>query len=81
MASDPAPLPAGPLFKDFSNTWFDEHSIEWRRSHIKSLLSTLNGRLIPHFGGRVVGSITKSDVLEFRASLAKVKGRGKQEGL
>jgi integrase len=29
----------------------------------------------------VVGSITKSDALEFRATLAKVKGRGKQEGL
>ena len=81
VVPDTAPLPVGPLFKDFSNTWFDEHSIEWRRSHIKSLLSTLNGRLIPHFGGKVVGNISKSDILEFRASLAKVKGRGKQEGL
>ena len=72
---------AGPLFKDFSTQWFDERSIEWRRSHIRSLLSTLNGHLVPHFGDRVVGSITKSDVLEFRATLAKVKGRGKQEGL
>ncbi|RFO96385.1 integrase [Rhodoferax lacus] len=73
--------PIGPLFKDFANTWFDERSIEWRRSHIKSLLSTMNGHLIPHFGGKVVGSITKSDALEFRATLGKVKGRGKQEGL
>lgn len=74
-------IPVGPLFKDFANTWFDERSIEWRRSHIKSLLSTMNGHLIPYFGGKVVGSITKSDALEFRATLAKVKGRGKQEGL
>jgi integrase len=73
--------PVGPLFKDFATTWFDERSIEWRRSHIKSLLSTLNGRLIPYFGGKVVGNITKSDVLEFRATLAKVKGRGDKEGL
>ncbi|MEO7106017.1 MAG: site-specific integrase, partial [Rhodoferax sp.] len=71
----------GPLFKDFANQWVDEHSIEWRRSHIKSLLSTLNGRLIPQFGGKVVGSITKADVLAFRATLAKVKGRGDKEGL
>jgi len=71
----------GPKFKDFANLWVDEHSIEWRRSHIKSLLSTLNGRLIPTFGEKVVGSITKSDVLAFRASLAKVKGRGDKEGL
>jgi integrase len=73
--------PVGPTFKDFATTWFDERSIEWRRSHIKSLLSTMNGRLVPYFGQKVVGSITKSDVLEFRATLAKVKGRGKQEGL
>ena len=71
----------GPLFKDFATKWFDERSIEWRRSHIKSLLSTLNGHLVPHFGGKVVGSITKSEVLEFRATLAKDKGRGPKEGL
>jgi integrase len=73
--------PVGPSFKDFATTWFDERSIEWRRSHIKSLLSTMNGRLVPYFGTKVVGSITKSDVLEFRATLAKVKGRGQQVGL
>ncbi|MDO8767367.1 MAG: site-specific integrase, partial [Burkholderiaceae bacterium] len=61
--------------------WVDEHSIEWRRSHIRSLLSTLNGRLVPHFGDKAVGSITKSDILAFRAILAKVKGRGEKEGL
>ena len=77
----PEPVATGPLFKDFANTWVDEHSIEWRRSHIRSLLSTLNGRLIPHFGGKAVGSISKSDILVFRATLAKVKGRGEKEGL
>ena len=75
------PVAVGPLFKDFANTWVDEHSIEWRRSHIRSLLSTLNGRLIPQFGGKAVGGISKSDILVFRATLAKVKGRGDKEGL
>ncbi len=75
------PVPVGPLFKEFANQWVDEHSIEWRRSHIRSLLSTLNGRLIPEFGGKVVGNINKSDILAFRATLAKVKGRGDKEGL
>ena len=70
-----------PLFKDFANQWFGERSIEWRRSHIRSLISTLNGHLIPHFGSMVVGSITKSDVLEFRTLLGKVKGRGDKDGL
>lgn len=77
----PEPVAIGPLFKDFANTWVDEHSIEWRRSHIRSLLSTLNGRLIPQFGGKAVGGISKSDILVFRATLAKVKGRGDKEGL
>lgn len=71
----------GPLFSDFASQWVDEHSIEWRRSHIRSLLSTLNGRLVPHFGSKAVGSISKSDILAFRATLAKVKGRGDKEGL
>lgn len=72
---------AGPNFKEFANTWFTERSIEWRRSHIKSLLSTMNGHLIPYFGEKVVSRITKSEVLEFRATLAKVKGRKNKEGL
>ena len=73
--------PAGPLFSDFTNQWFKEHEIEWRRSHIRSLRSTLDGRLMPQFGQKVVSSITKSDILAFRATLAKVKGRGNKEGL
>lgn len=71
----------GPQFSAFATQWVDERSIEWRRSHIRSLLSTLNGRLVPHFGDKAVGSITKSDILAFRATLAKVKGRGEKEGL
>ena len=70
-----------PLFEAFANQWVDEHSIEWRRSHIRSLLSTLNSRLIPQFGKKAVGQITKADILAFRATLAKAKGRGEKEGL
>lgn len=70
-----------PTFQQFANQWVDEHSIEWRRSHIRSLVSTLNGRLIPYFGKKAVGGITKSDVLAFRAALAKVPGRGERDGL
>jgi integrase len=70
-----------PTFSVFANQWVDERSIEWRRSHIRSLLSTLNGRLMPFFGDKMVGSITKTDVLAFRAALAKVPGRGGKDGL
>ena len=72
---------SSPHFQDFASQWFKEHEIEWRRSHIRSLRSTLDGRLIPHFGQKVVSSITKSDILAYRATLAKVKGRGDKDGL
>lgn len=64
---------AGPIFEDFADQWVQERSIEWRRSHIRSLLSTLDGRIKPHFGHRSISTITKADVLAFRATLAKGK--------
>lgn len=75
------PVTNGPTFKVFAELWVQEHSIEWRRSHIRSLLSTIEGRLYPHFGEKVVNTITKADVLAFRAALAKEPGRGAKAGL
>jgi integrase len=81
-ASAPKPAePIGPTFKAFTDQWLQEHSIEWRRSHIRSLLSTIEGRLYPTFADKVVSSITKSDVLAFRAALAKEPGRAGRAGL
>jgi integrase len=71
----------GPTFKTFADQWVQEHSIEWRRSHIRSLLSTIEGRLYPHFGEKIISTITKADVLAFRAALAKEPGRGAKAGL
>lgn len=64
-----------PSFKDFTATWLSEHQIEWRRSHMKVLDSTLDGHLLPEFGGQPVANITKADVLAFRAKLADKPGR------
>lgn len=66
---------ASPTFHDFVITWLAEHRIEWRRSHMKVLDSTLNGHLLPAFGARPVASVTKSDVLAFRAKLSDKPGR------
>ena len=80
--SAPKPVESiGPTFKAFTDQWLQEHSIEWRRSHIRSLLSTIEGRLYPTFAEKVVSSITKSDVLAFRAALAKEPGRAGKAGL
>ncbi len=64
-----------PLFSDFSNTWFAEMRIQWRTSHADTVRITLDKYLVPAFGEREVGRITKAEVLEFRASLAKVTPR------
>lgn len=79
--TDEAPVQKGPQFKSFALQWVEEHRIEWRRSHIQSLMSTLNGRILPAFGEKIVSTITKSDILEFRAQLGQEKGRGNKEGL
>lgn len=65
-----------PLFRDFTTQWLAEHEIQWRRSHIVVLRVTIDKYLLPRFGDRPVGSITRADVLAFRAELAKVPGRG-----
>jgi len=64
-----------PRFRDFVAIWLSEHQIEWRRSHIKVLNSTLNGHLLPAFGDKPVGAITKAEILAFRVKLAELPGR------
>lgn len=66
---------ATPPFAEFAETWFEEHKVEWRRSHIKVLRSTLDGHLLPHFKGKPVGEISKADILAFRSKLAALPGR------
>jgi integrase len=73
--------PTTPFFKDFANIWFDEKSVEWRTSHKKNVRHVLDHRLIPQFGEKVVGSITKADILAFRADLAKAQAWGKKQTL
>ncbi|MCK7544973.1 site-specific integrase [Marinobacter bryozoorum] len=68
-----------PLFTEFAQDWFDEMKIQWRKSHYITIQGTLDNYLIPEFGEKEVGRITKKDILDFRASLAKVTTRsGKQ---
>jgi len=72
---------ATPLFRDFAETWFSEKEIEWRRSHKTLIRNELDRSLIPEFGVREVGQISKADVLAFRAKLAKVTAKGKKTSL
>ncbi len=74
------PEPDTPLFKDFAKEWLQENEVRWKDSYRKIIEGTLEKYLIPEFGKKEVSNITKSQVLKFRASLAKVK-RGTQRAL
>ena len=67
-----------PLFEAFSKDWIGEMKIQWRQSHITTVEGTLKNYLNPHFGEKEVGRITKKDILDFRASIAKVTTRSKK---
>ena len=68
-------LPDTPTFSDFSVTWRKEMAPQWRRQHRDSVDATFAAHLLTEFGDRAVGSITKADVLTFRAKLAEMPGR------
>src|SRR5690554_1438145 len=64
-----------PLFSEFSDIWFAEMDIQWRRSHSDTIAGTLRNYLLPEFGEKEVGCITKAEIMTFRSSLAKVTNR------
>jgi len=59
-----------PRFHDFAKTWTREKEPEWRPSYQETVTVTLNRYLLPTFGNRRVGSITRADLLDFRARIA-----------
>ena len=74
-------VPDTPTFRTFADQWMRDHEVEWRRSHIKVLRSTVDGHLLPHFADKQVGRISKGDILAFRTKLAALPGRGGKPGL
>lgn len=74
------PLRATPVntesFRRFVERWVQEHQIEWRRSHLKSLQSTIDTHLIGYFQDKPIGEIKREDIMAFRNHLAALPGRG-----
>lgn len=70
-----------PTFKEFAEQWFAESEVSWRRSYRVTQRGSIDQYLIPYFGEKEVGQITKADVLAFRATLAKVTTRKSQSTL
>lgn len=71
----PRGSPDIPVFGTFAEQWVRDRSIEWRRSHLRTVRSTLDAHLDPFFGRKRLSDITRQDVLSFRSSLATKSGR------
>jgi integrase len=75
------PPTSTPRFKEFSEQWYTESVVTWRRSYAITQRGTLDKYLIPFFGDKALGQITKADVLAFRAEVAKVTARKSENTL
>ena len=67
-----------PRLREFSDRWFMQMKPEWRPSYQETVIVTLNRYILPKFGNIRVGSITKADLLDWRAELCAIerpKGR------
>ena len=64
-----------PSFADFSETWLVENEVRWRRTTRSLRRDMIRTHLLPKFGTRRVGQVTRAELLEFRAELAKCPGK------
>ncbi|WP_430461139.1 Arm DNA-binding domain-containing protein [Thalassolituus sp. LLYu03] len=68
-----------PKLKDFADVWLTEKKIEWRDSHLLTVMVNLNSYILPRLGDKRVSDISKADILNFRSSLAKDPARKSSE--
>ncbi|PYG00790.1 integrase [Thioalkalivibrio sp. ALE21] len=61
-----------PTMREFSDTWFAENAPLWKPSYQTKVTDILSKHVVPQFGDRKVGDIQKSEILQYRAELAKV---------
>lgn len=66
-----------PSFNGFAKSWFSENEVRWRRTTRNMMQMIVERQLVPVFGDRSVRSITRADVLAFRAEFAKRPGKKK----
>lgn len=60
-----------PTFEVFAKIWFEEMEVQWRHSYKVTVQYVLVNRLLPHFGKQKVNTISKANLLAFRADVAK----------
>lgn len=60
-----------PTVEEFMVVWFEEMKPTWRASYVNGITSIFNGHVLPAFAKQGVSRITKAQLLQFRANLAK----------
>ncbi len=73
-ATTPA-IVSTPPFTEFSEQWFEEFKVGWRRTYITTVRGILDKYLKPKFGQTEVAHIARVQLLELRTELAKMNGR------
>lgn len=58
-------------FAQAASSWLDAFSVTWKASTIESVQSILRAHVLPAFGPRALRSITRADLLTFRARLIR----------
>lgn len=80
-----AAMPQGggqyPRFEEFVRAWLAQKEPEWRRSHISQVHYMLDHWLLPAFRERFINLITKTELLNFRASVLRRPGPAGKEHL
>jgi integrase len=69
---------ATPLFKDFTNQWFEESKPRWRKRNSDATRDMIDLVFLPLLGEKALRDITRADLLGFRAEISKRPGRGGQ---
>ncbi|MFC0047183.1 Arm DNA-binding domain-containing protein [Rheinheimera tilapiae] len=62
-----------PTFAEFTEIWLEEMAVTWRTSYKDTVVTLIKLRILPTFGDKLVDRITKADIMQFRASLGKVR--------
>ena len=70
-----------PSFQDFAETWFTENEPRWKYSYKITLRTSLDKHILPVFGEDRLDEVAKSEVLAFRANLAKIPRKDGSLGL
>ena len=70
-----APASDCPTFHDFFFVWWNENEVRWRKSTKLTLQARFDKYLLPAFGDKPLNTITRPEILSFRADTCRSDGK------